>query len=186
MVLFTPPFDRALLEELKGEDIFLFADLEDTGIRDESLLEGVDALSVKSQYQLGRLSERLRNKSHLIEDGIAGGELLRKARDNFYPSHEFPWVSGKNLTYYGPLKKESFDRSLFEEVVRMKRDWNFTLVGTPREVDNNLVNTLVGLGNVYFLGEKPEDGNGDFYQNLSSVSVLWAPVRQFANCEKYL
>lgn len=186
LILLTTPIEKALLEELKSEDVFVFIDIAGDESMGDMLLETADSVSVRSQYHRDRLSERLRNKSHLIRDGIIGEKLIRKARDNFYSPHEFPWLSGKNLAYYGPLRKESFDSSLFHEVVRMKRDWNFVLLGTPGEVDNDLANKLVGLGNVYFLGEKPCSGNGNLYQDLSSVSVLWAPVLGNEKYEEHL
>ena len=49
-------------------------------------------------------------------------------------------------------------------------------------VDKDLIFELGGSGNVYFLGEKPCDGNGNLYQNLSNICAIWAPVK---SGEKY-
>jgi glycosyltransferase involved in cell wall biosynthesis len=182
LVILTTSFERAILEPLKGEDIFIYYDLETNEDVEPALLEFVDAISSKSQRLLDRLSERFRNKTYLIRDGLGEERILRKARDNFYRLFEYPLKSGKILVYYGPLKKDFFDRNLFEELITEKRDWNFVLIGEPGMVDKDLIFQLGVSDNVYFLGEKPCGGDGNLYQNLSNASVIWAPIK---SGEKY-
>lgn len=177
LILLTTPFEKKMVESLKEEDIFLFYDLKSDEEVEAPSLEFVDAISSKSQTLLNKLNERDRKKSYLIKDGLRGGRILKKARDNFYLPYEYPINDGRTLLYYGPLKRNFFDRDLFHELVGVRKDWNFVLVGEPGGVEKDLVAELNGPGNVCFLGEKSCDAEGNLYQNLSSVSGIWAPLK---------
>ncbi len=178
LLIFAGYADQRLMEALKGEDTFSFLDVRTAEEAANPSLELVDGVSTKSRALLNALNERHKTNSYLIGDGVRGGKIFKKARDNFYRPYEYPLNNGLIALYYGPLKRAMFDGDLFREIVDRKKNWIFVLIGKQGSVENDLVAELKGLRNVYYVGRKPGDESGNLYQNLSHVAAVWAPLKR--------
>jgi glycosyltransferase involved in cell wall biosynthesis len=176
LVILTAPLGRNILGPMRTEDTFFCLDSKSSGLSETVSVEPVDAITLRSQSHLKRLSKTFTENIYLVEDGIIEKRILKKARGNFYRPFGDSIGSERTLLYYGPLIKDFFNQVLFDEFVREREDWNVLLVGIPGKADKHFVSRLCEHGGVKYLGEKPCDENGNLYQILSGISFLWAPV----------